>query len=177
MNDTVPPGLYCQINWSLTQVHQTILSWIVSVFKLSWVPGTNQMLGSGLMYRSEPGWSLLVPLWWNDLAWILRLSHQDGRKSVCGASTSFTNSRKTGSNWRWCSWCVPLCNFITTIIIHSVGGYTSKIFRFQGRSITSNRLVLNMVKGDHLQLRYCPPLFLISYGLKIPLSRRRWMSC
>ena len=35
------------------------------------------------------------------------------------------------------------------------------LFRFfdQWRNITSNRFVLNMVQGHHLQLRSCPPLF------------------
>ena len=35
------------------------------------------------------------------------------------------------------------------------------LFKFfdQWRSITSNRFVLNMVWGDHLQLCFCPPLF------------------
>ena len=35
------------------------------------------------------------------------------------------------------------------------------LFNFfdQWRSITSNRFVLNMVWGHHLQLRSCPPLF------------------
>ena len=35
------------------------------------------------------------------------------------------------------------------------------LFKFfdQWRSITSNRFVLNMVWGHHLQLRSCPPLF------------------
>ena len=35
------------------------------------------------------------------------------------------------------------------------------LFKFfdQWRSITSNRYVLNMVQGHHLQLRTCPPLF------------------
>ena len=32
-------------------------------------------------------------------------------------------------------------------------------FLDQWRSIISNRLVLNLVKGYHLQLRYHPPLF------------------
>ena len=35
------------------------------------------------------------------------------------------------------------------------------LFKFfdQWRSITSNRFVLNMVQGNHLHLRSCPPLF------------------
>ena len=35
------------------------------------------------------------------------------------------------------------------------------LFKFfdQWKSITSNRFVLNMVQGHHLQLRSCPPLF------------------
>ena len=35
------------------------------------------------------------------------------------------------------------------------------LFKFfdQWRSITSNRCVLNMVQGHHLQLKSCPPLF------------------
>ena len=32
-------------------------------------------------------------------------------------------------------------------------------FLDQWKSITSNRFVLNMVKGHHLQLRCCSPLF------------------
>ena len=37
----------------------------------------------------------------------------------------------------------------------------SMLFKFfdQWRSITSNRFVLNMVQGHHLQLRFPPPLF------------------
>ena len=37
-------------------------------------------------------------------------------------------------------------------------GMLFKLFD-QWRSITSNRFVLNMVQGHHLQLRSCPPLF------------------
>ena len=33
------------------------------------------------------------------------------------------------------------------------------VFLDQWRSITFNRFVLNMVKGHHLELRCCPPLF------------------
>ena len=53
----------------------------------------------------------------------------------------------------------------------------------QWRSITSNRFVLNMVWGHHLQLRSCPPLFcdfqhfnVRQQQLIIPLFRRRLMS-
>ena len=35
---------------------------------------------------------------------------------------------------------------------------TPLCFLNQWKSITSNRFVLNMVKGNHLLLRYCPPL-------------------
>ena len=39
--------------------------------------------------------------------------------------------------------------------------HVGMLFKFldQWRSITSNRFVLNMVWGHHLQLRFCPPLF------------------
>ena len=56
-------------------------------------------------------------------------------------------------------------------------------FLDQWRSSTFNRLVLNMMKGHHLQLR-CHTLFsIISNGAKlrllwfiIPFSKRQWMS-
>ena len=59
------------------------------------------------------------------------------------------------------------------------------LFKFfdQWRIITSNRFVLNMVQGHHLQLWSHPPCSITSGSLMsrwlpliIPLFRRRWMS-
>ena len=46
------------------------------------------------------------------------------------------------------------------------------LFKFfdQWRSITSNRFVLNMVQGHHLQLRSCPPLFCASWHFNVRVA-------
>ena len=43
----------------------------------------------------------------------------------------------------------------------SAASQVGMLFKFfdQWKSITSNRFVLNMIWGHHLQLRSCPPLF------------------
>ena len=47
----------------------------------------------------------------------------------------------------------------------------SMLFKFfdQWRSITSNRFVLNMIQGHHLQLRSCHPLFHDFWSFNIKL--------
>ena len=48
-------------------------------------------------------------------------------------------------------------------------GMLFKIFD-QWRSITSNRFVLNMVQGHHLQLRSCPSLFQDSWHFNVKVA-------
>ena len=57
--------------------------------------------------------------------------------------------------------------FITIVLISCAGRYS---FLGQWESITSSRFVLNVVKGHHLQLRCCPPLFCNLSCLKLKLS-------
>ena len=44
------------------------------------------------------------------------------------------------------------------------------IFLDQWRSVTSNRFVLNMVQGHHLQLRSCPPLFCYFWQFNVKVA-------
>ena len=85
--------------------------------------------------------------------------HQGGKKSADGSvSASSADARKKGP---WGS-ALPMCHspqppchpqlWFFTLVCFS-------IFLDQWRSITSNRFVLNMVQGHHLQLRLCPLLF------------------
>ena len=89
-------------------------------------------------------------------------AHLHGKKSAGGAvSTSSTDSRRKGG----CGVSAP--DVSQTSTSSSSSSSTSApfqvgmLFKFldQWRSITSNRFVLNMVRGHHLQLRSHPPLF------------------
>ena len=73
-------------------------------------------------------------------------STESRRKDGCGVSTPDVPQPSTSSS-----------SSSSTSATFQVG----MLFKFfdQWRSITSNRFVLNMVWGHHLQLRSCPPLF------------------
>ena len=80
---------------------------------------------------------------------------QGGRKSLGGTSPSNTNSRKKGSHGD-----VTVFKFITSSPSSSSVVHIGTLPKFldQWRSIDSNRFVLSMVKGHHLQLGCCPLL-------------------
>ena len=126
----------------------------VSVLSSFWeVTKPGQRLGSGSVFKIDLCQSLLVPLWQRDLAWRVRLrlievaenllvlflpalltlgrrpSQVDGIADMSPATTSTSSSS----------------SFV------QVG--TLPQFLDQWRSINSNRFVLNIVKGHHLQLR------------------------
>ena len=65
IKDTVPPPeafLYSHINLPLEQAHQQSLNWDCPHLQtLSGLPGPNQRLDSGLIYRNSPCQSLEVP--------------------------------------------------------------------------------------------------------------------
>ena len=86
-------------------------------------------------------------------------TYPDGKKSAGGSvSNSFADARKKGGCGGWHSWCVTVtASSSTTSLVVMVSMLSH--FRNQWRNITSNRFVLNMVQGHHLQLRSCPPLF------------------
>ena len=84
---------------------------------------------------------------------------QSGKKSTSGSvTTSSADTRRKGG-----------CGISTPDVSPSSASSSSSsavfqvgmLFSFldQWRSITSNRFMLNMVWGHHLQLRSCPPLF------------------
>ena len=89
-------------------------------------------------------------------------SHQGGRNSARAASTTFTDPRKKGSPWD----SVPdvlQCSILSSSSSSSSSsvanvGTLSELLD-QWRSITFRRFVLNMVKGQHLQIRCHPFLF------------------
>ena len=83
--------------------------------------------------------------------------HQDSRKSSGYESGSSTDSRKKLICVRWHFWCVTVFNFIWHHLPTVV--QVSTLFQFldQWRSITLNRILLNMV--NHFHLRCCPLLF------------------
>ena len=80
------------------------------------------------------------------------------RKPSGHALGSSTDFRKKGSNGRRNYLCVAFYNFINIILIHCAGGTVTQ-FLDEMRSIIFSRVVLNMFKGHHLQLRCNPLLF------------------
>ena len=81
-----------------------------------------------------------------------------GRKSVGGSvSASFADAKKKGSCGVGASYASQSIAFSSSSsLVLQVGMLP---FLDQWRGITSNRFVLNMVQGHHLQLRSHPPLF------------------
>ena len=85
-------------------------------------------------------------------------SHHGGRKSAAGSSASSTDSRKMGAMVDGVLDAIQsLTSSPSSSSIVQVG--TLPKFLDQWKSITSNMFVLNMVKGNHLQVRCCPLLF------------------
>ena len=82
----------------------------------------------------------------------------EGRKSAGGCvSTSSADATKKGSHGGQCFLCVSV-HCLLIIFIFGFAGWYAFPFLDQWRSIPSNRFVLNMVQGHHLQLRSHPPL-------------------
>ena len=156
--------LYGHINWSLAQAHsvglsqffppkrggkarpQTGFQFTVQKRPMSGsVPGTS---GASLPKKPylESG---------NE-------AHPHGKKAAGGTvSTCSTESRRKVGHGGWHSCCATALHLFILLIIYICnvsGWYAFQIFE-QRRSITSNRFVLNMVWGHHLQLRSHPPLF------------------
>ena len=149
------------------------------------MPEPSQGLGSSSMYRNVLCQSMVVPSWWRNLSFILSLTVIRFTRSymeVCLQIPLTLGWRGAMGN------SVPdvlQSNFITMIFISCTGWYASK-YLDQWRDITSNRFVLNMVKGHHLQYR-CNPSLLCNFRqlnikavpakLIIALSRRMCLSC
>ena len=89
-------------------------------------------------------------------------AHPSGKKSAgCSVSTSSAEARRRGAVG------VSIPDVPESSASSAPSSCTSAtfqvgmLFKFfdQWRSITSHSFVLNMVRGHHLQLRSCPPLF------------------
>ena len=151
--------LYGHINWSLAQAHSVGLSqsfppkrggkarpWTGFQFTVQKRPMSGSVLGTS--GASLPKWPHLES--GNEACphgkkFPPVLLSQEGKVGV-GVGTPGVPQPSTSS-----------CSSSSTSAMFQVG----MLFKFfdQWRSITSNRFVLNMVRGHHLQLRTCPPLF------------------
>ena len=83
-------------------------------------------------------------------------NHQGGRRFIGVAAIRSTHSRKKG---RHLDGIPDVIQSATSSSLFVVQACTLPNFLDQWRKITSNRFVLNIVKGHHLQLSYHPPLF------------------
>ena len=147
--------------------HRLFLWVCLSQFLLKGVARPDHRLCSNSQYRRD----LCQGLCWGLVAASLpkwphlesgNEAHLHGKKSAGSTvSTSSTESRRKGGCGGWHSWCATTLHLFILLIIYICnisGWYAFQIFN-QWRSITSNRFMLNMVQGHHLQLRSCPPLF------------------
>ena len=178
LRDVIPPSEACpygHINWSLAQAHHQSSVGLSQSFPPKRDGKARPQTGFyfTVQRRPVPGSSGA------SLAKKPQLEcgnevHPSEKKSAGGSvSTSSAETRRKGSHRGWHSWCARVLSFFSLFIISICsfsGWYAFQIFD-QSRSITSNRFLLNMVQGHHLQLRSCPPLFHI-----ILLFRRRLMS-
>ena len=86
-------------------------------------------------------------------------THQEGKKSAgSGVAASCADARRKGAM----GVSIPdVSQSIATLSSSSLVIQVGMLSHFfdQWRSITLNRLVLNMGQGHHVQLRSCPPLF------------------
>ena len=179
LKEVVPPSEACcygRINWSLAQAHSVGLS-------QSFPPkrGGKARPRTGFQFTvqkrpvsgSVPGTSG-APLPKQPHLESGNEAHLHGKKSAGGAvSTSSTESRQKGG----CGVSTPDVSQPSTSSSSSSTSapfQVGMLFKFldQWRSITSNRFVLNMVLGHHLQLRSCPPLFrnFWHFNVKVPAA-------
>ena len=147
----IPPCEACQhgcINWSLMQAQPQSSMGLSGSF-----PSKRQC-------RRDLCQGLVVHLWLRGLNLESgNEAHPSGKKSAgSSVSTSSTNTRRKGvmgvgtPDVSWSS-----ASSSSTSAVFQVG----MLFKFfdQWRNITSNRFVLNIVCGHHLQLQSHPPLF------------------
>ena len=167
LKEVIPPSeacLYGCINWSLAQAHSVVC---LSLFLLKGVTRPDHRLGSNSQYQRDlcqalcqglVGHLCLRGLTWRvgmrliSVAGSLLVAvslpvllSQEGKGGM-GVSTLDVPEPSTSSS-----------SLSSTSATFQVG----MLFKFfdQWRSISSNRFVLNMVWGHHLQLRYHPSLF------------------
>ena len=93
-------------------------------------------------------------------------SHQEGRKSSGHRSGSLADSKKKDSyGGSDLSVLLPIISLpLSSSVVHV---HIPPHFLDQWKSITSNRVVLNMVKGHHHHLRYCFLYSITSNGLTL----------
>ena len=183
----IPPSETClcgHINWSQAQVQQqSSMGWSQS-FPSKRVARPGHRLGSISQSRRDLCQGLVVHLWLKGLIWRVGMRLIPVARSLFVAVSSPV-LLILGGKWAM-GVCTPnMSQFSASSSSLSAVFQIGMLFNFsyQWRSITSNRFVLNMVWGHHLQLRYHPPCSITSNSsmskwlwLIIPLYRR-WMSC
>ena len=180
LKEVIPPSEACfygHINWSLAQAHSVGLSQSFPPkrggkarpctgfhFTVQKRPMSGSVLGtSGAPLPKQPHLES-----GNE-------AHLHGKKSVGGAvSTSSTESRRKGGMGVGTPDVSQPSTSSSSSSSTSAPFQVGMLFKFldQWRSITSNRFVLNMVWGHHLQLRSHPPLFcnFRHFNVKVPAA-------
>ena len=146
-------GVWCRLSNSLPWV-------CLSLFHLRGVAKLGHRLGSISLLKNDLYQGLEVHVWIRGLTWRLGMRLvQVARSLLVAVSPSVLPILGgKGGHGGWCSW---LSQSSESASSSSTVFQVGMLFRFldQWRSITSNRFVLNMVWGHHLQLRSHPPLF------------------
>ena len=150
--------------------HRLIISllWVCrSLFLLRGVASPDHGLGSISQYRRDLCQGLcqgLVGLLWlRGLTWSVGMRLIQVARSLLGAVSSPVLLRLGERGAMEVGTSNVLESSVSSASLSSTSAtfQVGMLFKFfdQCRSITSNRLVLNMVWGHHVQLRSCPPLF------------------
>ena len=163
LRDVIPPSevcLYGCINWSLALAQQQSSMGLSQCFPLRGVARQGCRLGSTSQCKRDLWQGLVVNLCPRGLTWRVEMRLMQvarsmllavsppvlsilGEKGAVAVSTPDVSQSSASSS--------------SSSAVFQVG----MLFKFfnQWTSITSNRYVLNMVWGHHLQLWSCPPLF------------------
>ena len=165
LRDVIPPSEAClhgHIKWSLAQAQQQSSMDLSQSFPLRGATRSSYGLGSISWCRRDLCHGLVVHLW------LRGLTRRVGMRLVQVARTLWLSvsppvllqilggKGSVGISTPDVSW--SLASSSSSSAVFFSDWYAFQIFD-QWRSITSNRFVLNMVWGHHLQLQSHPPLF------------------
>ena len=167
LKKVIPPSeacLYGHINWSLAQAHSVGLS---QSLPPKWGGSSRPWTGFKFTVQKRPMSGSVsgtsgAPLPKRPHLESGNEAHPSGKKSAGGSvSTSSAESRRKGGMGVSAPDVPEPSASSASSSSTSATFQVGMLFKFfdQWRSITSNRFVLNMVWGHHLQLRSHPPLF------------------
>ena len=163
LRDVIPPSeacLYGLIKWSLAQVQQQSSMGLSQSFpsKRGWQkPGPG--LGSIPLCKRDLCQGLVVLPWLRDLTWRVEMRLIQVARSLMVAVSPPVLLILGGRGAMGVSAPDVSCSSDPHHLHLQFSGWYAFQFLDQWISITSNRFALNMVWGNHLQLRSHPPLF------------------